>query len=92
MFAIYKKELRSYFINAIGYVYVGIFLAASALLCCYTTIGSNSYDTSSYFTMLLFSFIVLIPLLLHFVEARIPAPLLESSRILSYIHQLPHFF
>ena len=36
--------------------------------------------------------IVLIPLLLHFVEARIPAPLLESSRILSYIHQLPHFF
>lgn len=63
MFAIYKKELRSYFINAIGYVYVGIFLAASALLCCYTTIGSNSYDTSSYFTALLFSFIVLIPLL-----------------------------
>lgn len=63
MFAIYKKELRSYFINAIGYVYVGIFLAASALLCCYTTIGSNSYDTSSYFTMLLFAFIILIPLL-----------------------------
>ena len=63
MFAIYKKELRSYFINAIGYVYVGIFLAASALLCCYTTIGSNSYDTSTYFTMLLFAFIILIPLL-----------------------------
>lgn len=63
MFAIYKKELRSYFINAIGYVYVGIFLAAAALLCCYTTIGSGSYDTSSYFTFLLFSFIILIPLL-----------------------------
>ena len=63
MFAIYKKELRSYFINAIGYVYVGVFLAAAALLCCYTTLGSNSYETSTYFTMLLFSFIVLIPLL-----------------------------
>ncbi len=63
MFAIYKKELKSYFINAIGYVYVGVFLAAAAFLCCYTTIGSQSYDTSSYFTMLLFSFIVLIPLL-----------------------------
>ena len=63
MFAIYKKELRSYFINAIGYVYTGIFLAAAALLCCYTTLGSNSYDTSSYFTMLLFAFIILIPLL-----------------------------
>lgn len=63
MFAIYKKELRSYFINAIGYVYVGVFLAAAALLCCYTTLISNSYKTTSYFTMLIFSFIILIPLL-----------------------------
>lgn len=63
MFAIYKKELRSYFINAIGYVYVGVFLAAAALLCCYTTIGSQSYDASNYFTALIFSFIILIPLL-----------------------------
>ncbi|MBO5203784.1 MAG: ABC transporter permease [Clostridia bacterium] len=63
MFAIYKKELRSYFINAIGYVYVGVFLAAAALLCCYTTLGSQSYSTGSYFTMLIFAFIILIPLL-----------------------------
>ena len=63
MFAIYNKELRSYFINAIGYVFVGVFLAAAAILCCYTTLGSQSYDTSSYFTMLVFAFIILIPLL-----------------------------
>lgn len=63
MFAIYKKELRSYFINAIGYVFVGVFLAAAAILCCYTTLGSQSYDTSSYFTSLVFAFIILIPLL-----------------------------
>ena len=63
MFAIYKKELRSYFMNAIGYVYVGVFLSAAALLCCYTTLMSNSYSTASYFTMLIFSFIILIPLL-----------------------------
>ena len=63
MFAIFKKELRSYFINAIGYVYVGVFLTAAAILCCYTTLGSQSYSTDSYFTMLLFSFIILIPLL-----------------------------
>ena len=63
MFAIYKKELRSYFINAIGYVYVGVFLAAAALLCCYTTLGSQSYSTGSYFTMLIFAVIILIPLL-----------------------------
>lgn len=63
MLAIYLKELRSYFINAIGYVYVGIFLALSALLFCYTTLLSNSYDTSVYFTYLIFSLVVLIPLL-----------------------------
>ena len=63
MFAIFKKELRSYFLNAIGYVYVGVFLGVAALLCCYTTLGSQSYDTSSYFTMMNFSFIILIPLL-----------------------------
>ena len=63
MFAIYKKELRSYFINAIGYVYVGVFLAAASLLCCYTTLVSKTYQTSSYFTYLIFYFIILIPLL-----------------------------
>ena len=63
MFAIFKKELRSYFLNAVGYVYVGIFLAVSALLCCYTTLASQTYDTSAYFSFMIFSFIVLIPLL-----------------------------
>lgn len=63
MLAIYFKELRSYFINAIGYVYIGIFLALSALLFCYTTLLSNSYDTSVYFTYLVFSLVVLVPLL-----------------------------
>ena len=63
MFAIYKKELRSYFINAIGYVYVGVFLTVAALLCCYTTLIAKSYDTANYFTILIISFIILIPLL-----------------------------
>ena len=49
--------------NAIGYVYVGVFLSAAAILCCYSTLMSNSYSTASYFTMLVFSFIILIPLL-----------------------------
>ena len=63
MFAIYKKELRSYFINAIGYVYIGVFLAAAAIICGLTTWHEQSYDTSGYFTMLIFAFIILIPLL-----------------------------
>lgn len=63
MLAIYKKELRSYFINPIGYVYAGIFLVFAALACSYTTWLSSSYDTSAYFQLLVFSFIILIPLL-----------------------------
>ena len=63
MFAIYKKELRSYFINAIGYVYVGAFLVAAALMCCYSTLIAKTYDTSGYFTMLILSFVILLPLL-----------------------------
>ena len=63
MLAVFKKELRSYFLNAIGYVFVGVFLAISALICCYTTLMSQTYDTSTYFYFLIFSFIILIPLL-----------------------------
>ena len=63
MLAIYRKEMRSYFINPIGYIYLGVFLVFSALLCCYTTLISGSYDTSSYFTYLIFTFVILIPIL-----------------------------
>ena len=57
MFAIYKKEMRSYFINPIGYIYVGIFLVFSALLACYTTLVAESYDTTKYFTTMIYSFL-----------------------------------
>ncbi len=63
MFAIYKKEMRSYFINPQGYVFAGIFLIFSALVCCYTTLLAKSYDTSTYFTLMIFAFVILIPLL-----------------------------
>lgn len=63
MFAIFKKEMRSYFVNPIGYVFSGIFLILAAVLCCYTTLLSKSYDTSTYFTTLIFAFVILIPLL-----------------------------
>jgi ABC-2 type transport system permease protein len=63
MLAIYKKEMRSYFINPVGYVFVGVFLTLAAALCCYTTLQSSSYSTASYFYFLLLSMIVVIPLL-----------------------------
>ena len=49
--------------NAIGFVYLGVFLSLSALLCCYTTLGSQTYDTSTYFSYMTMAFIILIPLL-----------------------------
>ncbi len=63
MFAIYKKELRSYFTNPHGYVFAGIFLVLSALVFSYTTLLMQSYDTSLYFTVMVFALVVLIPLL-----------------------------
>lgn len=63
MFAIYKKEMRSYFINAIGYVYIAVFLAISAFVCCFTTLHMQSYEVSAYFTIMICALVVLIPLL-----------------------------
>ena len=63
MFAIYKKELRSFFITPIGYIYTGAFLGLAALVCCYTTLLSTSYDTTAYFTVMMFAMGILIPLL-----------------------------
>ena len=63
MFAIYRKEIASYFINPIGYIYLGIFLVFSALLCSYTTIVAGTYNTSQYFFYLIVAFVILIPLL-----------------------------
>lgn len=63
MFAIYKKELRSFFVNPIGYIYCGVFLVFAALCCCYTTIINKTYNTSAYFSTMLYAFAVLLPLL-----------------------------
>lgn len=63
MLAIYKKEMRSYFINPIGYIYMGIFLALSALVFCYTTFQAKSYDLSLYFYYMILAFAILLPLL-----------------------------
>ena len=63
MLAIYKREMRSYFTTPIGYVFVAVFLALSAVVFTYTTLYSLSADTTAYFTVMLFSFVILLPLL-----------------------------
>lgn len=64
MFAIYKRELRSYFITPLGYIFCGMFLLVSGILFYRTTLAAQSTESlSEYFLYLLMMFAVLIPLL-----------------------------
>lgn len=64
MFAIYKREMRAYFTSPVGYMFCAIFFAVSAFLFMLNTVqaGENS-SFAGYFSILLFLFIVIIPLL-----------------------------
>lgn len=64
MWAIYKRELRSYFITPIGYIFAGMFIAVSGALFAYTTLlKQDSAGLYTYFVLLLLVFCVLLPLL-----------------------------
>ena len=63
MLAIYKREMRAYFTTPIGYIFAAIFLCLSAAVFSYSTIYQLSADTSTYFTVMVFSFVILLPLL-----------------------------
>ncbi len=64
MLAIYKREMRSYFVSPIGYIYLAIFLAVSGVTFSVTTLkAGNASDITQYFSYLLISFFVVLPLL-----------------------------
>lgn len=63
MFAIYKRELRSYFVSAVGYVFLAVIVALSAVAFSLTTLLSYSNDVSTYFTIMLFILMVALPVL-----------------------------
>ena len=63
MSAIYKKELRSYFIGPIGYIYIASFLLVSSLIFVYTNLYQGTTDVTNYYTFQLYLFAILIPLL-----------------------------
>ena len=64
MFAIYKREMRAYFSSPVGYMFCAIFFAVSAFLfMIYNVQAGESASYSSYFSVLLYLFIVIIPLL-----------------------------
>ncbi len=64
MLSIYKKEMRAYFSTFIGYIFIAAFLVVSSIMFSLTilTQGENA-DITMYYTSVIFSFVVLIPLL-----------------------------
>lgn len=64
MTAIFKRELKAYFISPIGYIFITVFLLLSGGIFTFTTIQQGqSADINSYFLFTIFTFILLIPLL-----------------------------
>ena len=64
MFAIYSRELKSYFLTPIGYIFCGMFLVVSGFLFSYTTLLQQSTSSiGEYFIYLVCVFAILLPLL-----------------------------
>lgn len=64
MLAIYKRELKGYFISPIGYLFTANFLAISGLLFSICTLQRQSDSSvADYFQYLIYAFAILLPLL-----------------------------
>ena len=64
MWAVYKKELKSYFLSPIGYVVVGILLLVCTVFFYLTTVSSGSIDLGAlYFYTALYGLIIAVPIL-----------------------------
>ena len=63
MLAIYKKEMRNYFTTPLGYTFIAVFLAVSGFLFAFSTFQSKTSDVSGYFQLMIFGYIVIVPLL-----------------------------
>jgi len=55
MWAIYKKELKSYFLSPIGYFAIGIFLIIFSGIFFYTTISYRAYDMGNLYFLSTFA-------------------------------------
>lgn len=63
MLAVFKKELRSYFTSVIGYVFLVLYLALSAIILAYTTLFSMTSNVAPFFNIMIFVSAVALPLL-----------------------------
>jgi ABC-2 type transport system permease protein len=63
MSAIYKREMSAFFTTPIGYVFCAIFFALSGLIFSLFTVASQTTSTKGYFSSIIMTFVILIPLL-----------------------------
>lgn len=64
MKAIFKKELKSYFLSPIGYVVIGIFLLCFSVFFYLTALSSGSVDLGAlYYYTALYGLIIIVPIL-----------------------------
>ena len=64
MWAVFKKELKSYFLSPIGYVVMGVFLFMFTVFFYLTTISYGSIELSYlYYNSLFFGLIIAVPIL-----------------------------
>ena len=63
MSAIYKRDIKAFFKTPVGYVFMAIFLSASGFLFSFACLYQKTTDVSGYFVMLMFAYVIIIPLL-----------------------------
>lgn len=64
MFAVMKKEFKSYFLSPIGYVVMGIFLLVFSVFFFLTAVGSGSVDLGGlYYYTAVYGLIIIVPIL-----------------------------
>jgi len=67
MLAIYKREMHAYFTTSVGYIFIAVALALSGFFFSITTLqglsGKPTSDTSTYFTIMLFALMIMLPIL-----------------------------
>ena len=64
MWAVYKKELKSYFLSPIGYIAIGIFLIVFSFMFYLTTIQTRGYDMGVlYFNTARYGLLIITPII-----------------------------
>ena len=63
MKAIYKRELRAFFLTGIGYVFMGVFLALAGVIFYVNNLTTRSSDLGGFFTMVSYIWVLLAPIL-----------------------------